>query len=182
MIDIISWDFVLSHDSKAQPMCTFKATKEFITMSDLNKKNLIVKFNDTNSCYDNKIFKVVVDESSESKNGCNISNACTPNFSTREVLWTLTILDTPYDENVKGGKFSVVCENGQTPKEFIATDGGVDDGTEVEPPIPKNINDNDNNITSKENYGLGALPLSLITGLGVSAVAILLIYTLRKRN
>jgi hypothetical protein len=181
MIDIISWDFVLSHDSKAQPMCTFKATKEFITMSDLNKKNLIVKFNDTNSCYDNKIFKVAVDESSESKNGCNISNACTPNFSTREVLWTLTILDTPYDENVKGGKFSVVCENGQTPKEFIASDG-VDDGFNAEPPPPKNINDNDNNITSKENYGLGALPLSLITGLGVSAVAILLIYTLRKRN
>jgi hypothetical protein len=181
MIDIISWDFVLSHDSKAQPMCTFKATKEFITMSDLNKKNLIVKFNDTNSCYDNKIFKVAVDESSESKNGCNISNACTPNFNDREVLWTLTILDTPYDKNVKGGKFSVICENGQTPKEFIASDG-VDDGFNAEPPPPKNINDNDNNITSKENYGLGALPLSLITGLGVSAVAILLIYTLRKRN
>ena len=179
MIDIISWDFVLDHNSEAQPLCTFKATKEFITMSDLNKKNLFVKFHDTKSCYDDKIFKVVADESSESANGCNISNACTSNFSDREVLWTLTILDTPYVKDVKGGKFSVVCENGQSPKEFIATDG---DELKNAPVNDNNDNINDDEITSKENSGLGVLPLSLIAGLGVSAVAILLIYTLRKRN
>jgi len=179
MIDIISWDFVLDRNSEAQPQCTFKATEEFITMSDLNHKTLFAKFEGTNSCYDGKIFKVAADESSVSKNGCNIANSCTTNFSDKEVLWTLTLLETPYDDKVKGGKFSVVCENGQTPPQYIETEGG----TKTVEKDGGDFDHNDDDQTVKEpDSGLGALPLALIGGLGVSAVALLLVYTLRKRN
>ena len=180
MNDIISWDFVLDRNSEAQPQCTFRATKEFITQSDLNDKTLFAKFEDTNSCYDNKIFKVAADESSVSAEGCNIANACTTNFSEREVLWTLTLLETPYDKKAKGGKFTIVCENGQSMQQYIETKGGDEDP--AEPESGDFDHSGDDQTAEEPDSGLGALPLTLIGGLGVSAIALLLVYTLRKKN
>ena len=179
---IKEWDFVLGSNNEKIPQFTFIANPSFISSADINGNNLLITIKDT-SCdaYNNKNVKAVVDKSNDIVDektkeviGATQEQPCPCDFSSRTILYTITIPGVCYFDGVKKGSFSLMKERKKPKKK---DEGDVLSSNADEDSSDKELTGKSSNSTETS---LPVLPLVLIGGVLVTS-ALLTIFLIRRK-
>ena len=166
-MEILEWDYVLGGCEEQQPIVTFKPTLKFLSLLVSNNNKIWVTIIKTGEeHYDGKSFLGVADKAT-------VTDPCPSDLSSQDMFYTLTLVNAPCIEGMKGGEISI--NETITPK---YREEAPSRETNQEKPDSSDSSDSSN--SSDSGSKLDAIGIALIGA--ITVVSIALIFLCRGRN
>ena len=163
---ILEWDYVLGGCEEEQPIITFKPTLEFLNLLVSNNNELWVTIMKTGEeHYDGKSFLGVADKST-------VTDPCPSDMSAQDMFYTLTLINAPCIEGMKGGEVSI--------NETITPKYAEEPPQETNQEKAEDSGDSKGSEGSDSGSKLDAIGIGLIGA--ITVISIVLIFLCRERK